>query len=272
MKSRLCECCGEPISRNRCENENQKYCRQCARAHERKSQRVSFMLWWLPRINGATSHFTREARLHWRYAPDRLALDELWIHSRIVGTLACQLLARAGLPLDQDQVMRAALLHDIGIYRCMDWRREYQSEMSTYIRHGIVGAQVLRYEGFAQEYWRVAERHTGVGITRMDIALHTLELPERDYIPITLLEKLIAYSDKFHSKRDGLMSFAQVLKSQQRWGREKVARLLDLKERFGTPDLEPAVPLATMLKRRGNLVAVRTIMNSASRVGRDAAR
>jgi uncharacterized protein len=46
----------------------------------------------------------------------------------------------------------------------------------------------------------VAERHTGAGITADEVTAMELPLPVRDYMPETLLERLICYADKFYSK------------------------------------------------------------------------
>ena len=47
---------------------------------------------------------------------------------------------------------------------------------------------------------RVAELHTGSGLTSAEITQQKLPLPARDYLPSSLLEKLICYADKFYSK------------------------------------------------------------------------
>ena len=66
--------------------------------------------------------------------------------------------------------------------------------------HGVLGAALLRDNGFPEEIARVAERHTGAGISRDDIEEQGLPMPPGDYMPETLLERLICYADKFYSK------------------------------------------------------------------------
>jgi uncharacterized protein len=164
----------------------------------------------------------------------------VWKHSVIVATVAEQLRTSCShLTLDSKDVMTASLVHDIGVYKCIDWVCRFERDMSKYIRHGIVGGRILRYEGFSEDVARVAEQHTGVGITKRDICEQALELPIRDYVPETVVEGLICYADKFHSKNLRFLTLEEAISAQQRWGADKVKRLLELKETFGVPDLEP---------------------------------
>ena len=60
---------------------------------------------------------------------------------------------------------------------------------------------MLRAAGVPEIYARVAERHTGAGLTRKEIDARHLPLPAgRSYMPETLLEKLVCYADCFYSK------------------------------------------------------------------------
>ncbi len=71
----------------------------------------------------------------------------------------------------------------------------------SHIRHGILGAALLREAGAGEMMARVAEAlHTGSGLTSAEITQQKLPLPARDYLPSSLLEKLICYADKFYSK------------------------------------------------------------------------
>ena len=47
---------------------------------------------------------------------------------------------------------------------------------------------------------RICERHTGSGITADEIYERKLPLPEKDFLPETLEEKIICLADKFFSK------------------------------------------------------------------------
>ena len=118
-------------------------------------------------------------------------------HSRSVADLALQL--NRGR-LDDNLVEQAAMLHDIGIF-LTDAPGIDCHGSEPYIRHGILGADLLRRHGFAEEIARVAERHTGAGIFPDDIAALGLPLPcDRVLYPVEPLERLICYADKFYSK------------------------------------------------------------------------
>lgn len=121
-------------------------------------------------------------------------------HSRSVARLALDINDRLQLGLDPVMVEDAAMLHDIGIF-LTDAPGIHCHGHEDYIRHGILGADLLRHEGAPEWAARVAERHTGAGISPEDIASMGLPLPpDRVMMPETELEKLICYADKFYSK------------------------------------------------------------------------
>ena len=135
-----------------------------------------------------------------RYYPAGTRLrDILLSHSRSVAELALEIATRHNLPIEPSVIESAAMLHDIGIFLTYAPSIECHGT-EPYIRHGILGAALLRSIGADERYARVAERHTGSGLTADEIKLQHLPLPERDYLPETLLEKLICYADKFYSK------------------------------------------------------------------------
>lgn len=133
------------------------------------------------------------------YPAGTLRRDIYLKHCRQVANLALLIQKRNNLPLDPEEVENAAMLHDIGI--CKTDAPSIDCHGSEkYIRHGILGAEMLREEGYPEQTARVAERHTGAGITVSDIKEMSLPLPEKDYMPESLLERLICYADKFYSK------------------------------------------------------------------------
>ena len=121
------------------------------------------------------------------------------LHSRQVADKALEIARRCKLNIPLDIVEAAAMLHDIGIFLTNSPDIDCHGT-EHYIRHGILGAELLRKEGFDEEVARVAERHTGAGLTIDDIDRQQLPLPRKDYLPETMLEKLICYADKFFSK------------------------------------------------------------------------
>lgn len=140
-------------------------------------------------------------KLYDKYYPTGTALrDILERHSRSVASLALEINEKHQLGLDTGQVEAAAMLHDIGIF-LTDAPGIHCHGTEPYLRHGILGADLLRRESVPEEIARVAERHTGAGITAEDISDMNLPLPaDRILVPETMLEKLVCYADKFYSK------------------------------------------------------------------------
>ncbi len=86
----------------------------------------------------------------------------------------------------------------------------------------------------------MAERHTGAGITAEEIEAQGLPLPKGDYMPETLMERLVCYADKFYSK-SGKMErkpLEKVIRSMERISAGSLARFMKLHEEFG-PGLPP---------------------------------
>ena len=107
--------------------------------------------------------------------------------------------------LDRQFLYEAAMLHDIGT--------------KPYICHGMLGAELLRNEGLPA-HARVAERHTGTGLTKEEILRQSLPLPPRDFVPETLEEKIICYADKFFSKShlEEVKTPEQAMRSLEKFG------------------------------------------------------
>ena len=154
-------------------------------------------------------------------------------HCESVAQLAVEIAGRCGLDIDIRTVHEAAMLHDIGI--CMTDARDIGCEgTEPYIMHGLLGARMLRAEGMPEEYARVAERHTGAGITREDIERQGLPLPPGDYMPETVLERLVCYADKFYSKGGDMQrkSPERVEASMRRISPSTLERYLRLRDEF----------------------------------------
>ncbi|MBP2691383.1 MAG: HD domain-containing protein [Muribaculaceae bacterium] len=170
-----------------------------------------------------------------KYYPEGTRLRDIFMrHSRQVADLALDINRRRGLGLDPDTVETAAMLHDIGIFKTdADGIDCHGTE--PYIRHGILGAELLRREGMPEEIARIAERHTGAGITADDIRSMHLPLSEGDYTPQTLLERLICYADKFYSKTrlDSAKPLESVRASMLRHSPETLKRFEKLHAEFG---------------------------------------
>ncbi len=128
------------------------------------------------------------------------------------------------ISVNRDFVEEAAMLHDIGV--CMTNAPTihcYGKE--PYIRHGIIGADIVKKEGMPQ-YARVCARHTGTGLTASEIIENDLPLPHIDLIPETLEEQIICFADKFFSKTklNSEKTVEQVRKSLLKFGEQSVSR------------------------------------------------
>lgn len=163
-----------------------------------------------------------------KYYPAGSRLRDIYIgHCRAVADKALGLMRRRGLALDPALVEEAAMLHDIGIFMTAAPSIECRGT-EPYIRHGILGAELLLREGFSEETARVARTHTGVGLTPEEIRSQQLPLPaDGDYMPATQLERLVCYADKFFSKGchdHSEKPFGKARASVARHGAESAAR------------------------------------------------
>ena len=177
--------------------------------------------------------------LHEKHAPTAAALDSVYTHCLIVRGIAEQLHARSGADLDTGLIRAGSLLHDIGVYRLYD--ESGQLDHANYIRHGVLGHELLREEGFPEEVCRFASRHTGVGLTREDVLRQGLPLPAADYVAETGEETLVMYADKFHSKTTppAFLTADAYAASVRRFGEDKVAAFKSMRAMLGDPDLAP---------------------------------
>ncbi|MCF0213053.1 MAG: HDIG domain-containing protein [Muribaculaceae bacterium] len=155
-------------------------------------------------------------------------------HSRQVADLAIEIADRCGLDLDRGEIEAAAMLHDVGI--CLTKAPTIGCEGDVrYICHGPLGARLLADEGAPDYCVRVAETHTGAGITADDVEQLQLPIPVKDYCPKTLLEKLVCYADKFYSKSGDMerKTFQQARGLISHHGGDALARFDALAALFG---------------------------------------
>src|ERR1700749_402738 len=101
--------------------------------------------------------------LHEKHAPTAEALDLVYAHCQIVCGIAEQLHGRAGAAsgtgLDIALVRAGCLLHDIGVYRLYD--ESGRLDGPNYVRHGVLGYDLLKTEGLPEGICRFASHHTG---------------------------------------------------------------------------------------------------------------
>jgi uncharacterized protein len=179
--------------------------------------------------------------LHKKHAPSQDALDLVYTHCQIICGIARQLHSRPGADpaIDMDLVQAGSLLHDIGVYRLYD--EDGKLDRADYIRHGILGYELLQEEGFPDTICRFASHHTGVGLTRNDVIAEGLPLPPVDYLAETGEERLVMYADKFHSKKTPPVFFTAPAYAARigRFGPGKIAAFEAMRTSFGDPDLAP---------------------------------
>ncbi|MBA3046563.1 MAG: HDIG domain-containing protein [Candidatus Thermoplasmatota archaeon] len=85
-------------------------------------------------------------------------------------------------------ISRGALLHDIG--RSKDHG----------ISHAVIGADILRKRGLDGRIILIVERHISAGIDAAEA--EETGLPVRDYIPLTLAEKIVAHADTLITEKN----------------------------------------------------------------------
>ena len=143
----------------------------------------------------------------------------LLLHSRQVADRCLEIVKKhKELPVDVQFLEEAAMLHDIGIYQC-DAPSIHCHGTEPYIKHGPIGGDLLRQEGFPR-HARVAERHTGTGLPGFE--------------PETLEEQIVCYADKFYSKSkpDHVRTVAETAQSLEKFGHEGVLKFLSWAEKF----------------------------------------
>ena len=169
-----------------------------------------------------------------KYYPADDALRQLLLkHSRQVADRCLAIVAKhQELSVDAQFLEEAAMLHDIGIFRCQA-PSICCNGTEPYIKHGVLGADLLRREGFPR-HARVAERHTGTGLTREQIERQQLPLPLEDFTPETLEEQIVCYADKFYSKSspDRVRSVLEAAQSLEKFGAEGVNKFLEWAKKF----------------------------------------
>ena len=169
-----------------------------------------------------------------RYCEGNPALEDILLkHSSDVAKRALKIADKhPEFNIDKQFLYDAAMLHDIGIIY-VDAPSISCFGTEPYIKHGLLGGEILRKEGFPA-HARVAERHTGTGLTRENILQQSLPLPPADYVPETLEEQIICYADKFYSKTrlEEEKTYESALSSLRKFGEEGLMIFENWKHRF----------------------------------------
>lgn len=102
-------------------------------------------------------------------------------HCNVVSELALEIARRHYGAVDEDLVLKGALLHDLGRAR------------SHGVDHGFVGGEIARELGLDENLVRIIQRHVGAGITAEEAK--EVGLPAIDLVPETMEEKIVAHAD-----------------------------------------------------------------------------
>ncbi|MDB5183404.1 MAG: hypothetical protein JWO07_85 [Candidatus Saccharibacteria bacterium] len=177
--------------------------------------------------------------LHHKYAQTGVDFDLIFTHSRIVDAIATQLLdAKPTLTINRELLHVGCMLHDIGAYDVIE-----DGKFVKGVRHGVIGEEILRNEGYPESIWRFASHHTGVGLTPQDIIDQSIPIPAADYTAQTDEERLVMYADKFHSKSTPpdeppyFCTFEWYRDSTSKFSLDNATKFDELAQMFGKPNL-----------------------------------
>ena len=84
--------------------------------------------------------------------------------------------------VDKNLIEIGSILHDIG------------RSKNHGLTHALLGGKILKERGFSEKLARICETHLLGGIDKEDAK--QFGLPEKDYLPISLEEKIICLADK----------------------------------------------------------------------------
>ena len=146
-------------------------------------------------------------------------------HSKAVCKKALKLSSNFDVDVDIELVKTGALLHDIG------------RSKTNGIDHAVVGAEILKNMGFPDSVANIALRHIGAGIPKEEAI--QLGLPPKDYIPLTLEEKIVAHADNLtHWDKEVDLDFV-IKKWKERLGENhpSINRIIELHQEIVSSNL-----------------------------------
>lgn len=139
-------------------------------------------------------------------------------HCEVVSRLAVKIAKRCRA--DVELVEIGGLLHDLG--RCR----------AHTLVHAVEGAKVAREHGLPQKLVNIIERHIGAGISKEEAK--RLGLPEKDYIPMTLEEKIVCHSDNLVAGNERTGISEAVARLARQGQTEAAMRMLSLHKELST--------------------------------------
>lgn len=150
----------------------------------------------------------------------RAGLSEADIrHSILVANKAAEIARRTGQDLDLELVARGALFHDLG------------KALTHSFQHGELGAEIGKSFGLPKAITDIARKHFHGGLTPAEARL--LDLPDVDYTPRLLEERIILYADRlvdiltegffsFADEREAEAQFEEIVTTHRAYGKDKL--------------------------------------------------
>ena len=143
-------------------------------------------------------------------------------HVCTVKSIAEEMAKRSGA--DLKLVRAGALLHDVGRSRTQG------------VMHVAESARIARQRGLPEELVRVIERHVAAGLTQREAK--GLGLPDGNYMPETLEEKIVCHADNLVKGPSGTQTMEEALNEIVRRGYPVTAERMramhaELSERCG---------------------------------------
>jgi uncharacterized protein (TIGR00295 family) len=153
--------------------------------------------------------------IHFKVGSSQRVIDHCLAVARVAGILGKRFNAK-GIRVDENAVVAAALLHDVG-----------RSRTQT-ILHGVVGAQIARENNVDESVARIIQRHVGAGISSEEAKEHGF--PEgQSYVPETIEDKIVCFADKVVGPNGEPVPFQREIEKFRRKGLDE-RRLENLKQ------------------------------------------
>ena len=160
-----------------------------------------------------TPSYEEALALHGRYGSGSVLVKHCVTVASVASVIAGAF-ERSGVSLDRGAVTAGALLHDIGRNR------------THTVAHGVEGAAILEKEGVDAKVVEIVRRHVGAGLSKEEAK--KLGLPEFDYVPRSLEERIVCFADKMVGS-DLVRPFKEEVDRYARKGHD-VKKLVALKE------------------------------------------
>ncbi len=149
--------------------------------------------------------------------------DKVIAHCITVAELALEIAVKQinkGKDVDLEIVEIGALLHDLGRAR------------SHGIDHAIIGVEMAKENNIEPSVLEVIKRHIGAGITREEAKI--MGLPDDDYIPVTLEQKIVAHADNLVMGTERISLDRRIRKMQEKQiDKKSIERVKALAEEIG---------------------------------------